>query len=275
MRQNSKIIIFLTAVFISIFTPTDLRADMIEVKGKGVISGTIVSETESGIIFKDSYGQVQAIARSDITYTEKEGSGKFKDVPSIVSIHPHQFAKKASGFLHHPRAYKSSAISAVGNFPGWLENDTELVERTNTQLNLLSQSGLDFIYHGRDINALISDAAARVMTLRKYKSDNLLLGGLGMSLMFLASVMFVVFGFRLIADAFEQHFLWGVALLAIPLSCAAPLIGGSIGLFAMVPYFASLGFVAAHWRIARATFVSQIFCANIFLFGFFFLQLAS
>ena len=252
-------------------------ADMVEVKGKGFISGVIVSENDDEIVFKNSYGQVQHFSRSEVTHIEKEKPHLVKGFSMASAKGSLSSVKKTVSDIKIGFSHSASASSAgsAGSFDRWLGSNVGFADQVVLWVNQTSQSALDFLFRGRDTGELTRNIQARATGFKDYKSQNLVVGGIGMAMMFFGALALVVFGFRLISEAFEQHFLWGVAFLAIPLSYAAPLIGGSIGLFAMGPYFASLCFIVIHWRVARPVFVAQLFCSNVILFGFFILQMAS
>ena len=262
--MKTKIVV-LSFVFLSLAV-TVVYADMIEVKGRGFISGKIMTADEKEVVFKDDYGHVEHFSKAQVTYVEKEKPKRF----SMKNW------KTPSGTgLFSGSSGKASDKKSAGILEEWLGQNSASLDTINKKFDIISQSALDFFFRGQDLNGLVKAAQDKTNALRDYKSQNLVVGGIGMAIMFFGALAFVVFGFRLIADAFEQHFLWGVAFLAIPLCCVAPLLGSSIGLLAMVPYFASLCFIVMHWRVARTAFVAQLFSGNIILFGFFILQLAS
>lgn len=224
-------------------------ADMIEVKGRGFISGTILNEEGKELVFRDNDGQVQHFLRSEVTYIEREKSRLGKSL--------------------------FSSATPAKHFEYRFDKSIDLADQIIEWLKQLSQSFLDFFFRGQDVKTLAKIVEAKVTGLKDYKSENLVVGGIGMAIMCFGALGLVVFGFRLIGDAFQQHFFWGIAFLAIPLSYTSSFVGGSLGLFAMLPLVASLCFIVFHWRAARVTFVAQIFSVSLVLLGFFVLQMAS
>ena len=257
-----------------IFIASMATADTIEIKGKGFFSGTILKDQEDGIDFEDSYGQLRHFSKSELIYVEKERT-HLKGLSLSSAKDSLSFMKKAASKTKSGLSHALESAKTPGAFDNWLDSHLGYADRINAYINQWSQSALDFLFREQAVEALIKNVEARITSIKSYKSDNLFVGGLGMAVMFFGALAFVVFWFRLISDAFERHFLWGVAFLAIPLSCAVPLVGASFGFLVMAPYFASLCFIVIHWRVARAAFVAQIFSVNVILLGFFIFQMAS
>ena len=267
-----RALFFLCAVFI--FTASISYADTVEVKGKGFFSGTILKDQPDGIDFQDSYGEMHHFSSSEVIYIQKEparakGISFTSAKRSLVSI------KKAAPRVKRGLFSAAKSAKTPGGFDHWLDSHMDEGERITDYMDQASQAASDFIFHGQAVDELVKTAQSRLTNFKQYKTDNLVLGGIGMAFMFFGALAFVIFGLRLIADAFDQHFLWGAAFLAIPLSYAAPLVGGSFGLLVLLPYFASLCFIVIYWRTTRAAFVTQIFCVNVLLIGFFILLMAS
>ena len=65
---------------------TDARADMLEVKNKGFLNGTIVSETDTQIKLKDADGNVQTFSKKDVTYIQKEDAAPKKLTGVNISL---------------------------------------------------------------------------------------------------------------------------------------------------------------------------------------------
>lgn len=269
----TRIVFVLSLIFV--LFPSLAYADMIEVKGRGFISGVIVSENERELVFKDNYGTTTSFLKSEVTHIEKEGIRRKEKISFATAKGSFLSVKKAVVTAKKEVSGASGGDSVSGLFEKWGNDNLNLVERINGTLDQISQSALDFLFRGQDMGALVSDIQKRATNLKEYKSQNLVIGGIGMAIMFFGFLAVVVFGFRVIGDAFEKSFLWGAAFLAVPLSYAAPLLGGSVGLFVMIPYFASLCFIAIHWRIVRPAVIAQIFSVNVILLGYFILQWAS
>jgi hypothetical protein len=67
LRRSARLILPLVLLCVS-----GARADFLEVKNKGIMNGTIISETDKEVKLKDADGNIQTFARSDVLYVEKE-----------------------------------------------------------------------------------------------------------------------------------------------------------------------------------------------------------
>ena len=54
------------------FICVNASADMVEIKGEGFYNGTIESEDQDQVTFKDASGKVRAVAKKDITFLERQ-----------------------------------------------------------------------------------------------------------------------------------------------------------------------------------------------------------
>ena len=80
MKKN----IFISLFFIVAF-PRLGFADIVEVKGEGIMDGKVISEDEKEIQFKDSYGKTRTINKKNVVFMEKEKEDKFKSLKKMVA----------------------------------------------------------------------------------------------------------------------------------------------------------------------------------------------
>lgn len=63
-----------------------LRADIIEIKDEGFVSGEIVSEDENQMTFKDAHGNTRVIPKTNIGMVEHEDKlRKWKEIPADIA----------------------------------------------------------------------------------------------------------------------------------------------------------------------------------------------
>ena len=80
--MRSKIL--LTVGFL-IWASSAVRADMIEVKGKGALNGKVISQSEAQIVFKDNENNLQTFSKQDVLYMDA-ASAEFGEVPVAQKI---------------------------------------------------------------------------------------------------------------------------------------------------------------------------------------------
>ena len=147
-------------------------ADTIEIKGRGFLSGTVVSEEGKELVFRDNDGQILRFLRSDVAYIEREKP------------------RLGNSFLPSPvndllGRLSSADISAAPakHFDYRFDKNVDLANQTIGWLKQLSRSASDFFFRGQDARALVRIAQSKVTGFMDYKSENLVLDGIGMAIM--------------------------------------------------------------------------------------------
>ena len=90
------------------------RADMIETKNDGILSGKVVSDHGNELSFKDAKGRTRVFKKTDVLYLEKEDSSKkikqwarqawdwLKNLPKFARKSSDQLTKKFVGKMSKP-----------------------------------------------------------------------------------------------------------------------------------------------------------------------------
>ena len=89
-------------------------ADMVETKKDGILNGTILSESDQEIQFKDSTGKTRVFKKKDVLFMDKEDASKkaklffqkaleiLKNVPKNIKKMTDQWTKKFIGAASKP-----------------------------------------------------------------------------------------------------------------------------------------------------------------------------
>jgi len=251
-----------------------LHADMIDVKGKGAMNGSILKEDKDTVTFKDSHGHVETYLRSDIAYTVKENAAKplsvaMRDILGKPKPTP---SKPVKASVELP---KSLGDRLPRNLPSW-GPDSEWVGLIKSVMDKVSQALLDFLTgDAQKTTATVQNAIRDMVGIKNYTSKNYAVGFTGMILMGVGAIAVFSFGLQLVFAAFEQSFGWGLAFLGNGLAVAAPMLGGAAGLVLLIPQFMSFCFVLFYWEAARKPVVCQLFSANVVILGYLILKSVS
>jgi len=92
-------------------------ADMIEVKGKGIMNGKVLSEDQNEVKFKDSTGTVHAFSKADILYSDIS-SGPVEDgtpVAQRIRLASLEFLRWIKNL---PKEYKKITERTTGKLVG-------------------------------------------------------------------------------------------------------------------------------------------------------------
>lgn len=64
--------VLMLSMVLGVLVPSAAYADMIEIKGKGFLNGTIVSQDADHVVFKDSKGGTHDVRMKDVTFLERQ-----------------------------------------------------------------------------------------------------------------------------------------------------------------------------------------------------------
>ncbi len=244
---GAALIIGISAAF---FAASIASAEVMEVKGKGLLQGRIVSEKNGEIVFLNSWGETLTFPRSEVLFTQNESGVRARTKFS-----------KSSHLLSGDLTALFDGGNVIAELHG-LANDFFY-----EALNYLTEDAGDTL-------SIFKGAVKHVMETspKKFTATNYAGGIGGIVLLGLGLISTVAFTFILIFNAFEQGFLWGIAFLADGLVFFAPFFGGAIGLAMVLPYFLSTYFVIRFWEDARMPVVGQLFSLNVVTLGYFILK---
>jgi hypothetical protein len=227
------------------------RADMIEVKGRGVFSGRVLSDEGGKVVFKNSWGETMTLDKNDVIFMQQGGSA------------PAQGGKTGPSL---PRVPAFSLESIIAPFRGG-----NTIEALHKSAKEFFGSALDYLTGDAEgVTDILKGAGKHVMATssKKFTAQNYGSGAGGIALIGIGLISTAAFSFMLIFNAFEQGFLWGVAFLADGLVFLSPVFGGTLGLVLVLPYFLSVYFVVRYWEDARVAVVGQLFSLNIVTLGY-------
>ncbi len=250
------------------------RADWVDVKGKGVMNGRILEENEASVHFRDNYGEVHDVPRSDILQMERTHEGKPAG-PKLAGPLLSGLTQKASG-LSSPR----NAASAPSKRGAQADPSAPLGAGLEAAvMGVVDAAGSNFssaLYGEPGAVRAAKWFGAGNARVRDYKKGNMALGAAGMLFILIGLLGAVYFGVLLMLKMFAEGLRWGLVFLSSSAAQFAGIFGGIAGLLMVaVPLGLNLYFVVTRWELARRPFIGQIYCLNVAIFGFLVLMLAS
>ncbi len=267
-----KRLFFTMLVFISVgllALPLPAGADMIDIKNKGVITGTILKEDDSSVTFLDSWGKKTVYPRSQVLFLEKQKS--VKAAPPPVKI-----AKPAL----KPASTGSAAMLKLPSMQDNGKNDfgLEAAVAVASIMQKVSDTYADFITgNAENTKANLSVMAQRVQDLQKdYSTSNYVLGFIAMGMMAAGILGGFALGLGFIYKVFSESFLWGAVVIGyIISSIAVGMLGPQARIFSGTLALGVAWFVLTNWKVVRVVVVCQLFTANLFLLGYLLLKMVS
>jgi len=216
-------------------------ADIIEVRGKGVIDGKILSEDSASIEFKDAWGEVSTYSKKDVLLVERiaEKSGSR--------------GKKAT------RTESGSSMDSLSFTAGGVMGFIEWVQVTFIKFWAGDPEAL---------SGVASGAAGVVMAVKRGVGGYSAFAITGLILMAAGLLAAAIYGFQLVIAAFENNFLWGLMLIANGAIHYAAMFDDVFQPLFYLPFIGTIIFIIKNWASVRAPIISQIFAFNLTLIGF-------
>lgn len=258
MKRKALLVPSLAGVLLAAFCAAS-SADMIEVKGRGVISGKIVREDKNGVTFTDGWGNTETYPHDQVTYVERTKEPIAKKIKKKVAA---KDGEKGEGS-------KPGGISLPFNLPQ-IEGAEDWATILNRGFTLWSNFWSGDVEQSYE--EAVNEIVDRVKNVRKIAtgtgpySQAVCFAGMGVILVGLIGL--VLFTWQLVFSAFEEGMFWGFMLIGSGMANFAPLVGGDAGLVLLIPQLFVLYFILTRWDTARDSVINQILSADVMLAGY-------
>jgi hypothetical protein len=238
--------IFLTLLFMFTLLSAAYAEDYIEVKGRGLFGGTILSENSNEVKFKNNDGKTETFARSEVLLLER-------GLPGTAAV---TSDSSASSFSFNSETPDTEERIKKGN----------VAARANLFIEKVGQiQGAFFIW---DIPAFVQAITGLKDLQTRGKGPFMILGVI---LMLIGGLAFVFFAFMMLKAAFGEGVEWGILFLLGGFGGIAPRFGEWAVLIVHLTGFATTYFVITHFRAIRKPLIGGMICLNVVFLALFLL----
>lgn len=285
MKRLLMAFTFAAVTLIAFFSMHPAWSDMIEIRGRGVFSGKIVSENDTEVTFKDDWGKTKTYPRQDVLLLEKTD-----DPPPVKKKAESEESGDQDKKSSKSKAGKGKSSDPEPKEKKFLKNfkfgSSEGKGEASNWASAVSQTVDDFAQKILDYTTGDSESAKEVVQDTLKDSDGLknmfsnrgsanmgIVSG-AIALLVIGALGLAIFGIQLIFAAFEEGFLWGFAIIGTNSAWVAPMVGGTIGLLFLIPQVMTGYFILTRWALVRRPIVYQMFSWNLILLGFFLFRIS-
>ncbi len=256
--------IFAAAALAAVFCAA-ASADVIEVKGRGMLTGKINHENKDGVTFTDSWGVTKTYPHDQVTYLER--------TPESIAKRAKELKKSKSKDKDGKSEDKKGGGSIFSSLPFGLDQfglDQNWATTLQKGLTLWSNFWSGDVEKSPE--EVFREAMERAKNIKKTVTNNdktqqiICFSGMGIILIGLLGL--TLFSWQLIFAAFEDGLMWGFMMLGAGLANFAPMVGGDAGLVLLIPQLFVFYFIVTRWDVSRSSVVNQIVFMNVIIIGY-------
>lgn len=188
---------FFLVFLVALSVAAQARADIIEVRGKGMMDGEIISEDEETIRFKDNWDGVTTYPKKDVLYMERT------EKQPVQKAAPKKKDEK-KGAKDSKESSKKGGFSLAGFSLPSREGDAVDVKIDETIEGVRTKFFEFWAGDAEKFQATAQGAVSDTMNAKQGLSGNMTLCVAGMIVMGLGLLGVALFGMQLLFAAFEQ-----------------------------------------------------------------------
>ncbi len=264
--KKTPIIIFFFLVLTLMINGFAFAEDYIEAKGRGILSGKIISENEKEVIFRDSHGITLTFPKSEITLLER---GKSEE-PAAAS-NPFSLSTPASASRHYDASVSSSpqVRDAMQQIKRALKERAETRAANKdimTKINLFIEGVYQWqvAFFVPDTEAL-TGAFMEAVNQSHRKQGSPAIGIAGIIIVIVGAIGLMVCGFKVLTASFRQGATWGFLLLGNSFMFYLIRFGESaIFISHVLNIFVSYFFIT-RFNVFRKLMIFGLICLNLIL----------